>query len=40
VNQDAFGEGWMVKLKMDNPAELGNLMDAAGYTEMIKEEKH
>ena len=40
VNQDAFGEGWMVKLKMDNPAELNNLMDADGYTEMIKEEKH
>ena len=40
VNQDAFGEGWMAKLKMDNPAELNNLMDAASYTEMIKEEKH
>jgi glycine cleavage system H protein len=40
VNQDAFGEGWMAKLKMDNPAELNNLMDAAGYTEMIREEKH
>jgi len=40
VNQDAFGEGWMAKLKMDNPAELNNLMDAAGYSEMIKEEKH
>ena len=40
VNQDAFGKGWMAKLKMDNPAELNNLMDAALYTEMIKEEKH
>lgn len=40
VNQDAFGEGWMVKLRMDNPEELNNLMDATGYTEMIKEEKH
>lgn len=40
VNQDAFGEGWMAKLKMDDPAELDTLMDAAGYTEMIKEEKH
>jgi glycine cleavage system H protein len=40
VNQDAFGEGWIAKLKMDNPAELNNLMDAAGYSEMIKEEKH
>jgi glycine cleavage system H protein len=40
VNQEAFGEGWMVKLRMDNPAELDNLMDADSYTEMIKEEKH
>ena len=40
VNQDAFGEGWMAKLKMDNPAELNSLMDAAAYSEMIKEEKH
>ena len=40
VNQDAFGEGWIAKLKMDNPTELNNLMDAAGYSEMIKEEKH
>jgi glycine cleavage system H protein len=40
VNQDAFGEGWIAKLKMDNPAELNTLMDAAGYSEMIKEEKH
>jgi len=40
VNQDAFGEGWMAKLKIENPAELNNLMDANGYSEMIKEEKH
>lgn len=40
VNQDAFGEGWIAKLKMDNAAELNTLMDAAGYSEMIKEERH
>ena len=40
VNQDAFGAGWIAKLKMDDPAELNNLMDAAAYTEMIKEAKH
>ena len=40
VNQDAFGKGWMAKLKMDAPAELNNLMDAALYTKMIKEAKH
>jgi len=40
VNQDAFGEGWIAKLKMDNPDELTPLMDAAAYEAMIREEKH
>jgi len=40
INQDAFGEGWIVKLKMDNPEELDSLMDAAAYEAMIREEKH
>jgi glycine cleavage system H protein len=40
INQDAFGEGWIVKLKMDNQAELNSLMDAAAYEAMILEEKH
>lgn len=40
INQDAFGEGWIVKLKMANPAELNSLMDAAAYEAMIREEKH
>ena len=40
VNQDAFGEGWIARLKMDDPSELNKLMDAAGYEEMIKEVIH
>ena len=40
INQDAFGEGWIAKLKMDNPAELSSLMDAAAYDALIQEEKH
>jgi glycine cleavage system H protein len=40
INQDAFGEGWIARLKMDNPAELDSLMDAAAYEAMIREEKH
>jgi glycine cleavage system H protein len=40
INQDAFGEGWIAKLKMDNPAQLASLMDAALYEAMIREEKH
>lgn len=36
INQDAFGEGWICKIKMDNPGELGDLMEAAAYSEFIK----
>ena len=35
VNQDAYGAGWMVKIKISNPDELSQLMDAAGYKEHI-----
>jgi glycine cleavage system H protein len=39
INQDAFGQGWIAKLKLDDPAELSNMMDAAAYDAMIREEK-
>jgi len=35
VNQDPYGEGWMVKMKVADPSSLDALMDAAAYTEMI-----
>ncbi len=35
VNKDPYGEGWMIKVKMSNPAELDDLMDAAAYQKMI-----
>ncbi len=31
VNGDPYGEGWMVRLKLSDPAELDKLMDAAAY---------
>ena len=31
VNTDPYGQAWMVKIEVDNPAELDNLMDAAAY---------
>jgi glycine cleavage system H protein len=31
INQDPYGNGWMVKIKLSNPAELDDLMDAAAY---------
>ncbi len=31
VNSDPYGEGWLVKLKVSDPAELQGLLDAEGY---------
>jgi glycine cleavage system H protein len=31
INADPFGKGWIVKLKVSNPSELNDLMDAAAY---------
>ena len=31
VNQDPYGDGWMIKIAMDNQAELDELMDAKDY---------
>lgn len=37
VNQDPYGKGWMVKMKVDNPAEVEALMDVAAYKAVIGE---
>ncbi len=31
VNSDPYGQGWMAKIKLSNPADLEKLMDAAAY---------
>jgi glycine cleavage system H protein len=35
VNTDPYGAGWMVKVKLSDASEVNNLMDAAGYSELI-----
>ena len=37
VNSDAFGEGWLFKVKLDDVSELENLLDADGYASSIEE---
>jgi len=37
VNQDAYGEGWMVKLKIADSSQLESLMDSSAYRELIGE---
>jgi len=38
VNSDAFGEGWLFKVKLDDASELENLLDAEGYAASIDED--
>ena len=35
VNEDPYGKGWMIKIKLDNPGEVSELLDAAAYKELI-----
>ena len=35
INTDPYGEGWIVKMKVSNVADISGLMDAAAYDEMI-----
>ena len=35
VNTDAYGEGWMIKIKLSDNSEIEKLLDAAGYKEII-----
>lgn len=35
VNSDPYGEGWLIKIRISNPAELDTLLDAAGYQALI-----
>jgi glycine cleavage system H protein len=40
VNQDAYGQAWMFRIKPANPAELNQLLDAAAYAAFIAAEAH
>jgi len=35
INKDPYGEGWIVKVKMTNPAEIDNLLSADDYKAAI-----
>ena len=35
VNSDAFGDGWMIKIKMSNPEEANELLDDEAYKKII-----
>jgi glycine cleavage system H protein len=36
INADPYGEGWMIKVRMSDPAEVDRLMDVEAYKEMLQ----
>ena len=37
VNEDPYGEGWLIRIRMSDPAEVDALMDAAAYRAHVAE---
>lgn len=35
VNEDPYGEGWLIKVEVTNPAEIDGLLSAQAYKELI-----
>ncbi|HXS57357.1 MAG TPA: glycine cleavage system protein GcvH [Hanamia sp.] len=35
VNSDPYGDGWIVKIKVDDPADVAGLMDADSYQKLV-----
>ena len=36
INQDPYGNGWMIEVRLENPAELDKLMSAADYQQFLQ----
>ena len=37
INEDPFGEAWLLKIKMSNPAKVDDLLDADGYQNLERD---
>jgi len=40
VNREPFGGGWMLKIKLSDPAQAHNLLSAAAYDKIVEQESH
>ena len=38
INEDPYGDGWLVKVKLSDPSEADQLMDAAAYKKLLSEQ--
>jgi glycine cleavage system H protein len=39
VNDDPFGDGWLIKMKLSTDEEVGKLMSAEGYANYVQQEE-
>jgi glycine cleavage system H protein len=38
VNEDPYGEGWLIRIRLSDPAEVGSLLDAEAYEQLLAEQ--
>jgi glycine cleavage system H protein len=38
VNEDPYGDGWLVRIRLSDPGEVDSLLDAAGYRQSLDEQ--
>ena len=38
VNDDPYGAGWLLRIRLEDPAEVDSLLDAAGYKQVLAEQ--
>ena len=36
VNEDPYGDGWLVRVKLSDPSEVDGLLDVGAYQELVK----
>ena len=38
INEDPYGEGWLVKIRLSDPAEVDDLLEVDAYRELLEEQ--
>ena len=38
VNEDPYGDGWLIRIRLADPGELGTLLDAGAYRQLLDEQ--
>ena len=38
VNEDPYGEGWLVRIRMSDPSEVDSLLDVDAYKQVVAEQ--